>query len=179
MDSFEHIVSSLLQRRGFWTRTCLKVELTKEEKVEIDRPSSPRWEIDVVGYRPGSNQIFVVECKSYLDSAGVRMAAFDGSHAGHASRYKLFTEERVRRVVLGRLHQQLVTKGLALPEATITLCLAAGKIHGDPEPLKAHFAAQGWELWSREWLIEELKQLADSGYENSIEAVLAKILLRE
>jgi len=35
---------------GYWVRTSVKVDLTKEEKVQIGRPSSPRWELDIVGY---------------------------------------------------------------------------------------------------------------------------------
>jgi hypothetical protein len=49
MDSFEHVIAAILQRRGYWTQTSLKVGLTAEEKKVVGRPSSPRWEIDVVG----------------------------------------------------------------------------------------------------------------------------------
>ena len=79
MDAFEQVVASILQRKGYWTQTSVKVELTKEEKRAIGRPSSPRWELDVVGYRGSSNELLVVECKSYLDSYGVRASAFDGT----------------------------------------------------------------------------------------------------
>jgi len=37
MDAFESLVSSILDRDGFWTRTEYKVELTKDEKREIGR----------------------------------------------------------------------------------------------------------------------------------------------
>jgi len=52
MDAFEHVIATILERDGFWVRTTFKVELTKEDKVAIGRPSSPRWELDVIGYRP-------------------------------------------------------------------------------------------------------------------------------
>jgi hypothetical protein len=52
MDSFEQVVAEILWREGYWVRTSVKVELTKEEKREIDLPSSPRWELDVVAYKP-------------------------------------------------------------------------------------------------------------------------------
>jgi len=35
---------------GFWVRTSVKVELTKEEKCLIGRHSSPQWELDIVSY---------------------------------------------------------------------------------------------------------------------------------
>ncbi len=43
MDSFEQVIASILERRGFWTRTSVKVELEREEKHAIGRPSSPRF----------------------------------------------------------------------------------------------------------------------------------------
>ncbi|MFH1923025.1 MAG: hypothetical protein ABIP48_24440, partial [Planctomycetota bacterium] len=61
MDAFESVIASILDRQGFWTRTEVKVELTKQEKRDIGRPSSPRWEIDVVAYQPGTNELRVVE----------------------------------------------------------------------------------------------------------------------
>jgi len=48
MDSFEQLISEILWMEGFWVQTSLKVNLTKAEKRQIGRPSSPRWELDVV-----------------------------------------------------------------------------------------------------------------------------------
>jgi hypothetical protein len=45
MDAFEQVVSEILWMSGFWVRTSVKVELTKEEKRLIGRHSSPRWEL--------------------------------------------------------------------------------------------------------------------------------------
>ena len=42
MDAFEAVISAILQRQGFWTITSFKVDLTKAEKREIGRHSSPR-----------------------------------------------------------------------------------------------------------------------------------------
>jgi hypothetical protein len=42
MDAFEQVVSEILWMDGYWVRTYVKVDLTKEEKVRIGRPSSPR-----------------------------------------------------------------------------------------------------------------------------------------
>jgi hypothetical protein len=51
MDSFETLVGSLLEKDGYWVRTAMKVDLTKEEKRKIGRPSTPRWELDLVAYK--------------------------------------------------------------------------------------------------------------------------------
>jgi hypothetical protein len=81
MDSFEQVVSEILWMEGHWVRTSVKVDLTKDEKIQIGRPSSPRWELDIVAYGGRDNVLQVVECKSYIDSYGVRASGFDGSKA--------------------------------------------------------------------------------------------------
>lgn len=78
MDAFENVVVEILQRDGYWMRNVFEVELTKEKKRKIARPSSPRWELDVVAYSAKRNELLVVEGKSYLDSGGVAFHAFDG-----------------------------------------------------------------------------------------------------
>lgn len=178
MDAFEAVIASILQRKGYWTQTSVKVELTKEEKRDIGRPSSPRWELDVVGYRGGSNELLVVECKSYLDSYGVRASAFDGTDPDDAKRYKLFVEEKLRNVVFSRLTAQLVERGFCSPNPVVRLCLAAGKIYGDETLIKHHFEKNGWALWTPSHIKSELEALRDSGYENSTAAVVVKLLLR-
>lgn len=178
MDAFEQVVASILQRKGYWTQTSVKVELTKQEKRAIGRPSSPRWELDVVGYRGVSNEILVVECKSYLDSYGVRASAFDGTDPEDAKRYKIFVEENLRTVVFARLTTQFVERGFCAPNPRVRLCLAAGKIYGDETILVQHFERNGWMLWTPSYLKGELEALRDSGYENFTAAVVVKLLLR-
>ena len=51
MEAFEQVVSEILWMEGYWVRTSVKVELTKKDKISIGRPSSPRWELDIVAYR--------------------------------------------------------------------------------------------------------------------------------
>lgn len=179
MDSFEQVVATILDRAGYWVRTSVKVNLTREDKHAIGRPSAPRWELDVVAYSGRENELLVVECKSYLDSAGVRAASFDGPKAAEETRYKLFSDESLRRVVLSRLETQLVEQGFCPPGTEARLCLAAGTIHGDPTPLRAIFKAKGWQLFERSWLISGLQALATESYENSVASVVAKLLLRE
>jgi len=179
MDAFEAVVASILQRQGFWTLTSVKVELTKTEKRAIGRHSTPRWELDVVAYRGSSNELRVVECKSFLDSPGVECGAFDGTNKAAEKRYKLFCDSTLRRVVFRRLQKQLISGGFCSKNPTLTLCLAAGKIHGDESWLRAHFEKRGWLLLGPDYIRSELKTFRDSGYENSVAAVVTKLLLRD
>ncbi|HEY2415704.1 MAG TPA: hypothetical protein VGI40_25925 [Pirellulaceae bacterium] len=180
MDAFERVVVSLLEREGFWVRSSIKVELTKAEKVQIGRHSSPRWELDVVAYKPKTNELWVVECKSYLDSRGVQICAFNGKNEGFAKRFKLFCEPRTREVVFHRLEQQLLECGAIRKNPKIKLCLAAGRIATakDRDALRTHFSERGWILWDEEWIAERLATVAKGGYENDVTAVVAKLLLR-
>ncbi len=180
MDAFESLVTSLLERQGFWVRSSFKVELTKDEKKQIGRPSSPRWEIDLVAYKGGSNDLLAIECKSYLDSRGVSISAFDGTDESFAARFKLFTEPLLREVVLNRLVVQLQERKAIAEKPNVKLCLVAGKIvsEGDRTQLHDHFKKNRWLLWDDKWLRSSLKSAADGGYENDIADVVAKLLLR-
>jgi hypothetical protein len=40
VDAFEQLVSEILWMEGYWVQSSVKVELTKEEKREIGRPSA-------------------------------------------------------------------------------------------------------------------------------------------
>jgi len=179
MDAFETVIASILQRQGYWTLTSVKVELTKAEKRAIQIPSSPRWELDIVGYRGSTNEILVVECKSFLDSPGVECGGFDGTNAKAAKRYKLFCNARLRRVVLRRLQRQLLAGGFCAKRPSMKLCLAAGKIRGDETWLRTYFKKNGWTLWGPEFIRSELRTLCDAGYENSVAAIVTKLLLRD
>ncbi len=165
---------------GFWVRTSVKVDLTKEEKRAIGRPSAPRWELDIVAYSGRDNRLLVVECKSYLDSRGVVFSGFDGSQKDGSDRYKLFNDDTLRRVVFDRLRLQFAESGACGNNAAVQLCLACGRIASeiDRSGLRAHFAAKQWELWDEPWLRERLRTMAKRGYENQVSAVVAKLLLR-
>ena len=56
-------------------------------------------ELDIVAYSGRRNELLVVECKSYLDSFGVQIRAFDGTDEILAKRFKLFNDETLRDVV--------------------------------------------------------------------------------
>lgn len=180
MDAFEQLVSEILWMQGYWVRTSVKVELTKTEKRQIDRPSSPRWELDIVAYSGRDNLLRVIECKSYLDSRGVALRAFDGSDTKSAERFKLFANDKLREVVFNRLRLQFAESGACQPNAEIKLCLACGRIATDVDRagLHAHFEQKGWELWDEPWLRARLKDMSDRGYENQVSAVVVKLLLR-
>lgn len=182
MDAFENLIAEIMWAEGYWVRTSVRVNLTKAEKVQIGRPSSPRWELDVVGYRGADNVLQVVECKSYLDSRGVSIAAFNGSNVTSEKRFKLFTDANatLREVVLARLRNQLAESRACAPDAKVQLGLACGHIASpaDRTALKTWFAERGWQLWDEEWLRQHLSKMADRGYENEVSAIVAKLLLR-
>lgn len=180
MDAFEQLVSEILWSEGYWVRTSVKVELTKEEKREIGRPSSPRWELDIVAYSGRENMLRAIECKSYLDSRGVAIAGFVNPTPDAASRYKLSNEPTTRRVVLDRLCRQFVESGACAEQPTVRLGLACGKITSDADrdALKAHFAEQDWDLYDEAWLRAHLTRMAKGSYENQVSAVVAKLLIR-
>lgn len=121
----------------------------------------------------------VVECKSYLDSPGVDCGAFSGSNKKAQQQYKLFFNDTLRKVVLRRLEHQLVAGNFCGTKPKIQLCLAAGKIKGDEKWLESHFEAKGWLLLGPAYIRTELSKLKDAGYENSVAAVVTKLLLRE
>ena len=178
MDAFEDVVASFLRNRGHWVESCFKVKLDKAEKVEIGRPSSPRWELDLLAYRTRDNELMVIECKSFLDSTGVGISSFGENLK--SDRYKLFNEPKLREVVFSRLAKQLEEQGAILPSPRIQLCLAAGRIKStrDRKALHELFHDQGWRLFDEEWLREEMGALSKESYQNSITSVVAKLLLR-
>jgi hypothetical protein len=161
-------------------RTSVKVELTKEEKRSIGRPSSPRWELDIVAYSGRDNLLKIVECKSYLDSPGVKLGGLDGSDEKLAERFKLFGDDQLRNVVFNRLRLQFAESGACRANAVVKLCLACGRVATDTDRAGLHnlFAEKGWELWDELWLREHLTRMSDQGYENQVSAVVAKLLLR-
>ena len=180
MDAFEQVVCEILWMNGYWVRSSVKVDLTKEEKRLIRRPSSPRWELDIVAYQGATNTLTVVECKSYIDSVGVRASAFDGSDPSHAARYKLFNEQDLRAIVFDRLAAQLSETKTCRPNPTIRLALACGKIKNksDRESLHELSEKQNWILWDERWLREQLEKLATQSYENQVASVVSKLIFR-
>jgi hypothetical protein len=100
----------------------------------------PRPDIDILAYKPAENRLLWVECKSYLDSAGVSISAFNGEDQKNARRYRVFTDPQFREIVTQRLVEQLVFDRLCLPQPGVEYGLVAGKIYpGSRESLHIHF----------------------------------------
>ncbi len=177
MDAFESLIESLLRREGYWTATSVKVSLSQRQKVAIGRPSSPRWELDLVAYKGRTNELLVVECKSYLDSRGV---TFRRGQFEPAQRYKLFTEPKLRRVVLRALETQLIKSGACSKRPKARLGLAAGRVAGgtDRVAMDLAFKKNGWELFDDSRIRSMLRNTKDADYENDVALVATKILLR-
>src|SRR5688500_9479069 len=112
MDAFERVVATLLEQSGYWVRSSFKIDLTKEETRRIGKPFWPRTEIDMLAYRAVDNRVRAVACKSYFDSGGVGIAAFDGSNATFAKRFMVFNDDNWRGVVERRLLDQLIKSGM-------------------------------------------------------------------
>ena len=179
MDAFEQLAAEIFWNEGYWVRTGVKVELTRDEKIRIGRQSAPRWEIDLIAYSPRRNELLALECKSYLDSGGVHAAHFlPGAKLAH--RYKLFHDSVLRDAVLGRLKLQCVERGLCPAGAVVHL----GLIHGHATKhnaalLREIFSRGGWLLFGPEWLTEHLDRMSQGSYENSTAVLVAKLLLRK
>lgn len=178
VDAFEQLAAELLFAEGWWVQTSVKVDLTKEEKKRVGRQSTPRWELDVVAYRGSTNQILVVECKSFLDSTGVQWCELQDGHS--STRYKLFREPLLREVVLERLVTQMEADGRCAAKPSVRLAMMAGKVKaGDDQQLAEHFETNGWAFFGPDWVRGQLGKMALSGYSNQVSAIVAKLLLRE
>jgi hypothetical protein len=180
MDAFEHIVSKIFQDQGYWTIVSYKVDLSKEDKRNLDNHSMPRPEIDIVAYRPSENELLMIECKSYLDSQGVGYRGLAEEGHRYNKRYKMFTNKALRELVEERLVQQMSREGLiAAPLPSPKLCLVAGKIYADHETsIQEHFDSNGWRLFTPSWIADRIREVAEKGYENEVMTVVTKILER-
>ncbi|XOB98873.1 hypothetical protein ACMC9I_01930 [Deinococcota bacterium DY0809b] len=177
MHYFEQLVRFLLEREGFWARTSYRVNLTKEEKRMIGRPSSPRPEIDVLAYRPRENLLLIIEVKSYLDSPGVALEQIDTEFV-RGEGYRLFKDEEYRRVMFGRLKSELVNEGAINGTVSMIPGMVVGKVKGDEEALERFFSQRGWFFWGPSQLVEKLALTADMGYTDNPFVYTAKLLIR-
>jgi hypothetical protein len=180
MDAFEQIVEGLFRHKGFWTQIGYKIDVLPEEKRAIGKPSMPRPEIDILAYKPVTNDLWWIECKSYMDSYGVSYQSFKPNGKG-AERYKIFTNDRYREIVSQALLRQVtdVERPLVLPHPRLHFCLVAGKVReNEREDLRNHFKNRDWTLIDERMLKQELTELSGSGYENNIAVMVAKLLNR-
>jgi len=148
-DGFEQAVQRLLEAEGFWVRRAVKVNLSQDEKRQIGKTSAPRPSVDMVALHLARGELLALEAKSYADTPGVKLAQMQEEHEVPAGRFKLFTSERYRTVVLARLKQDLVEAGMALPEMQVRLGLIAGKVNqGQSQAIRELMEARGWLFWS-------------------------------
>ena len=180
MDHFETIICDLLEASGYWVRRSFKVDLTKEEKRRIGRHSMPRPEIDILAYRRQTDELLVLEAKSFLDSPGVSLDSLTESHDTPQGRYKLFTCDNYREIVFERLRLDLMASGMIKSKTNLRLGLAAGKVYRrESDKLQAFMESKGWYFFSPADIRAQLKRFADIGYENNPAVITAKILLRD
>ena len=179
MDHFENIAKILLENEGYWVRSSVKVNLTKEEKARTEKPTIPRPEIDLLAYRPGDSEIVAIEVKSFFDSSGVALASLTEEHDVATGKYKLLTSESYRNIVIHRLQKDLVFKKYLDKSLPVRLGLIAGNVkNGDEDAISQFAKKKGWFYWSPINVKERVVQLAAEGYENEAIYIAAKILLR-
>ncbi len=178
MDAFETLVTGILQRRErLWTWQNYKIDLTREDKLRLGKPSHPRIDVDVVAYQPIENRVLWVECKSYLDSSGVSMNAFTPANGQHADRFKVFTDQTYRVVASAALVRQLVAERMVRPDPVIEFWLVAGRIAPmSADKLREHFMNNGWKLRDRPWIEASLRELARMAYDDDVVMMVAKLL---
>jgi hypothetical protein len=179
VDYFEGLIKTLLEHEGYWVRQSFKVNLTREEKRDIGKPSIPRPEIDILAFKPGENQVIAFEAKSYLDSPGVKLNELVQSHKIPEGRYKLFTCDNYREIVFSRMKQDLIDLGMGTNDTEITLGLAAGNVYqSKSEEIRKFLNSKGWSFLSPEDIREKVTGLAEKGYENEPSIITTKILMR-
>jgi hypothetical protein len=179
MDAFEKIIGQLLQEEKYWVKHSVKINLTTGEKRSINKPSTPRPEIDIVAYDVNRDTIYLLEVKSYLDSTGVPYNEVAIEQKEQRGRYKLLTAKNYRSVLSTRLKQQWVEQGLIRSQTKISFGLVAGKIYRDQEQqMIEYFNSQGWLFWGPTKIREKMVLLAGKGYENNAVTIAAKILTR-
>lgn len=181
MDCFEIIAGTLLEFDGYWVRRGFKVKLTKQDKKKLGKGSMPRPEIDLLAFKPKDNLIIAFEAKSYLDSPGVPVEEVMACYKTPQERYKLFTCEPYRKIVLEQLKKDLIDEGMATETTEIKLGLIAAKVKGkdvDVINLANHMKTHGWEFWGPSAIKEKLKKSAKLDYENDVAVIVSKILNR-
>jgi hypothetical protein len=180
LDYFEEIACKIFEEKGYWIRRSFKVELTKKEKRDIGKPSIPRPEIDILAFDQKNNLVIVVEAKSYLDSPGVRYNDLIEKHKVPQGRYKIFTCNKYRRIVFGRLKRQLTSSGMIKGNTVFTLGLVAGNVYkSESDKVNKLFLDKTpkWYYWGPDEVKSCVSEFAKMGYDNNPAVITAKILL--
>jgi hypothetical protein len=179
LDAFEQIIGQLLEEAGFWVRYSVKINLSKHEKVEIGKATTPRPEIDIVAYKPIEKTLYLIEVKSFLDSPGVVYEHVTIQQDIQSGRYKLLTSQKYREVIERRLKHEWVEEKLITEDTKINFGLVAGKVHKNREnELNENFASRSWLFWGPTEIRKRLIRLASKGYENNSVTIVSKLLTR-
>ena len=179
MNHFEGIIKTILEHHGYWVRQSFKVDLTRQEKREIGKPSLPRPEIDLLALKHRENKILALEAKSYLDSGGIHLDELQKRYDIPEGRYKLFTCYKYQSILLDRLMENLRNFGMADMNTRIILGLVAGKVYrSDSNKVQEYFNMNNWFFWGPDDIKHKLSELSHSRYENDPAIITAKILMR-
>ena len=178
MDAFEEIISELLERDKYWVKNSVKINtITKEDKVDLQKPSMPTPEIDLVAYDAGNNELILIEVKSFLYSGGVRKDDVIVSHPYLKGKYKILTCLRYQEILKKRLREKWEERGLINPDTQIRFGLIAGNIYGNHESdIKKHAVDNNWFYWGPRDIETKIKDLANTSYENKQINMISKIL---
>jgi len=180
MDAFENIVAQLLIEDDFWVMTSVRVDLTKEEKKEINKPTTPRPEIDIIAFNLKNNTLFLIEVKSFFDSRGVVFSELQKKSDIQKGRYKLLTSDKYRNIISKRLFEDLNKKGLINTKTKISYGLIAGNVYQNKESeIKEYFNSKKWLFWGPSEIKSKVIKLSSKGYENNPVTIASKIILRD
>ncbi len=186
MNAFEDIVAQYLGTQGYWVKQSVKVEISKEDKRNLGKPSMPRPEIDLVALNMKENELLLIEVKSYFDSYGVYYEAVSGTGTSKrekedTERYRLLTDIDFRKLITKRLREQFIKEGFMDINTRVNYALAAGKIHSkrDEEKINAYFLKKGWILFSPSNIKGKMKELSEKGWEDNIITITSKLIMRE
>lgn len=179
MDAFEQIVGLLLENDKYWVRHSVKVNLTKAEKVKINKPSTPRPEIDIVAFDVVQNILFLLEVKSYLDSGGVVYEKVVEENEFPKGRYKILTSKLYQDTIISRLKNDWISAGLINKKTKFSFGLIAGNIYKNKEDeLTKHFIKNNWFFWGPTIIKQKLIDLSKKGYENSTITIVTKLMTK-
>ena len=178
MNAFEAIVKLYLEEQGYWVRQSAKVHISKEDKKAIGIPSMPTPEVDLVALNVKENELILVEAKSFLDSPGVNFESISGNDPRQAKRFKLFTNDKFREVVMKRLQEEYLKQGLIRQDTKVTLGLAAGHIRSkdDQDKIAEYFKEKGWRLFTPKQIKETVRKLSQRGWVDDLIVMTAKVV---
>lgn len=181
MDQFERLVATLLEADGYWVRQSHRIKLTSEEKAEIEsHHTSPRVEIDLIAYKPATNDLQIIEVKSFHDSdSGVTCSDIDGTNSNSDKKYPLVRNPARRELTQRLVLRDLQDQGLVTSTAVPSYCLVLGKASpGESNKIRNYLLSIMWRYWGPEDIKARLQKLAKTGYRDDLVYFTAKSLLR-